>query len=363
MKAMVPRQLLSVKYSISIALLLIIGCGVAQAKVVGPCSSCHTMHNSENGSILIANGSNQALLRLDCVGCHTGDNELDNGASVTNGTPFINYTDNVDHYGEAGILGRTLAGGTFHFINDSPAAGHNVLGIDNTDTSVGTTPPGYLEGLPDKAGHIPGGGDWSEKKITCAGTYGCHGNHNTENQFFAVRGAHHQGINGGKIEPGTNTSPAAGYRMLVGIAGFEDSDWEYLPKSDSHNQYKGSTTPGEVASRDSISYLCAQCHGQFHSPAENITLSGGSPWLRHPTEYAMKTTGEYANYSEYLPATPLASSDISAVISTVNSADNRIVNCLSCHRAHGSPYYKLMRWDYANDSSGGLCVNCHSSKN
>lgn len=369
MKAIQTRQLSSIKYRFSFALIVLLWCGVAQAKVTGPCSSCHTMHNSQNGSVFIADGPNQALLRQDCVGCHTGDNASANGASVAEGTPFVHYTDGVDNYGPAGILGSTLAGGTFHFIESLPSTGHNVAGIDTTAGS----PPGYLIGVADAAGDIPGNGTWSDTdQITCAGTYGCHGNHDTSNEFEAVNGGHHQGVNGGKIEPGTDTSPAAGYRMLVGIAGYEDSDWEYLPTQTSHNQYRGSTTPGQTADTDTISYLCAQCHGQFHSPIDNLSdvSGGGSPWLRHPTEFSMNKSGEYASYgglgtNSYQVATPLASSKIHNVdvVSTINFGEDSIVTCLSCHRAHGSPYYKSMRWDYAGDSTGGLCVNCHTSKN
>lgn len=370
MKAIQIRQLSSIKYRFSFALIFLLCCSVAQAKVKGHCSTCHTMHNSENGSVLIDGGTNQALLRQDCVGCHTGDNGSDNGASVVDGTPFVHYTEGVDHYGEAGILGSTLAGGTFHFIDSLPATGHNVAGIDTTG-GAGITPPGYNSGLADTAGSIPGGGTWTDQQVTCAGTYGCHGNHNTDNQFIAVRGGHHQGVNGGKIEPETNTTPAAGYRMLVGISGYEDSDWEYQPDSSNHNQYRGSTTPGQTADQSTISYLCAQCHGQFHSPIENLSdiAGGGSPWLRHPTEYSMNDSGEYGNYggvdNSYLPETPLASTKTHNVdvVSTISFSNDSIVTCISCHRAHGSPYYKSMRWDYAGDSSGGLCVNCHTSKN
>ena len=370
MKANQIRQLSFNKYCILLALFFIFSSGIAHAKVKGQCSNCHTMHNSENGSVLITSGPNQALLRQDCVGCHTGDNEASDGASSANGTPFVHYTEGVDHYGETGteVTSSTLAGGTFHFIETLPATGHNVAGIDKTG-GAGIIPPGYNPDLPYSAGAIPGDGTWDTQQITCAGIYGCHGTHDTENQFIAVRGGHHQGVNGGKIEP-VNNDAASGYRMLVGIAGYEDSDWEYRPDSSNHNQYRGSTTPGQTADQSTISYLCAQCHGQFHSPIENISnlVDGGSPWLRHPTEYSMVNSGEYANYggndNSYQVATPLASSSTHNVdvVSTIGFTNDSIVTCISCHRAHGSPYYKLMRWDYAGDSSGGLCVNCHTSK-
>ncbi|RLA81698.1 MAG: hypothetical protein DRG33_00080, partial [Deltaproteobacteria bacterium] len=40
------------------------------------------------------------------------------------------------------------------------------------------------------------------------------------------------------------------------------------------------------------------------------------------------------------------------------------VQCLSCHRAHGSPYPDMLRWDYRNWPGGGMngCAVCHTSK-
>lgn len=358
MNAIEPRHFSSIKYSISFALILVLYCSIAQAKVTGHCSNCHTMHNSQDGGVFAVDDKpSQALLRQDCVGCHTGDNSP--LGSVTSGegyTPFVHsFGDAV--YGNHGTDGTTLAGGTFDYIEQFPATGHNVAGID-TSGGPGVIPPGYDSNIAAEAGI----GDWSTQQVTCAGTYGCHGNHNTENQFNAVRGGHHQGVNGGAIEPETDSSPAAGYRMLVGIAGYEDPTWEYQPTSSKHNQYKGTITADQT---DTISYLCAQCHGQFHS---SDTVGTGSPWLRHPTDYAMKSTGEYANYggnniNDYQPATPLASSNINTVVSKITFFNDSIVTCLSCHRAHGSPYYKAMRWDYAGSNTGGLCANCHTSKN
>jgi predicted CXXCH cytochrome family protein len=45
----------------------------------------------------------------------------------------------------------------------------------------------------------------------------------------------------------------------------------------------------------------------------------------------------------------------------ISTAGDAIVTCISCHRAHGSPYYKLLRWDYAGSISTG-CAYCHTSK-
>ena len=181
--------------------------------------------------------------------------------------------------------------------------------------------------------------------------------------MMAIKGGHHQGGGGAITVPGL--TPAGGYRMLVGTAGFEDPDGEYRPTADSHNQYKGVDEAGGTDT-STISYLCAQCHGQYHD--SSINIGSGSPWLRHPVDFDMGNTGagsEYRDYggtsNDYLLVTPVASNDVSLRKSTVTFSDDTIITCISCHRAHGTPYYKIMRWDYAGGIGGG-CSNCHTTK-
>lgn len=42
------------------------------------------------------------------------------------------------------------------------------------------------------------------------------------------------------------------------------------------------------------------------------------------------------------------------------------VMCLSCHRAHGSPYPDMLRFDYNMEAGGGTstdgCFKCHTNK-
>jgi cytochrome c553 len=67
----------------------------------------------------------------------------------------------------------------------------------------------------------------------------------------------------------------------------------------------------------------------------------------------------------------VARTDVSAVSDTVNpgGTTDDIVMCLSCHGAHATNFYKLMRWDYNGDEGGDLaeqlsgCIVCHTSKN
>jgi len=92
------------------------------------------------------------------------------------------------------------------------------------------------------------------------------------------------------------------------------------------------------------------------------------PWIRHPADIDMPTTGEYGNYSTYDPVVPVASSSVVAPSShNVSSAGGRIVMCLSCHRAHASPYSAALRWDPSTIQAGvgpstDGCFACHSAK-
>jgi len=59
---------------------------------------------------------------------------------------------------------------------------------------------------------------------------------------------------------------------------------------------------------------------------------------------------------------------ISGTVSSVVTPGTDRVMCLSCHRAHGSPYLDMLRWDYntmiaADSTKSGGCFICHTNKN
>jgi hypothetical protein len=354
-----------------------------EAKVSGFCSNCHTMHNSQGGRPMAKEYSssftnlkedstpNADLLIADCIGCH-----FNNGAAT------------IDNYHTPIVLNRNtpsnpLAGGNFHYVADGLGAeynkGHNVMGISAQESSNMNTPPGFKANI-----ILPNGGtgpeSWSQQ-LSCSGKFGCHGDRTITDEFKAIHGGHHGNIN---ID---NTSPANtiynSYRFLLGIKGAESSDWEQNVKITDHNGYQGDSAYGNV---NTISYFCGECHGNFHA---NSNLGGTSevgdstPWLRHPADFAFigvrdgnYTGSEYAQYNTpntkvYSTVAPVAEVSPSTN-STVTSAS--IVMCLSCHRAHASPYFKMMRWTYkcwpeckTECTEGYPCTNgcnvCHTTKN
>lgn len=344
---------------------------VVMAKVSGQCGNCHTMHNSQDGVSVTTSGTpNGVLLNTGCIGCHSGTN------SGTTTVPYV-----FDTTGDP--TGTTLAGGNFYWVaNIADNRGHNVSGVASQDATLGDTPPG---------------GTVLSSQLKCGGTTGCHGNQTIADEFGAIAGGHHG--SGGSIltadtskrfTSGSTTDMSDAYRMLAGIIGIEDNDWEYTNTTDGdHNQYYGIDRAAETdTAAGSVSSLCASCHGTFHNGAGNVSASFSSPWVRHPTDFDMATaTGtEYAFYNggdgtnaaPYSTVAPVASTIVDAGASTVAplaavnvtsaTADaSAIVTCLSCHRAHGSANADLLRWDYAgitaHSGAGNIgCFICHTTK-
>jgi hypothetical protein len=348
---------------------------VVIGKAQGPCVDCHTMHNSQDGADLFAT-TNGALTNNGCVGCHTGTNT--NGGNI----PYV-MSSVAPTYGT-----NTLAGGNFYWVDTTDNTGHNVVGIADVDGALSFDPPGFNADFDANTQVNEGNAAWTTQ-LTCAGTNGCHGEHVKDgdtsiDDFTAISGSHH--ADDSAIDGSTT---AKSFRFLYGILGKEATDWEYSTSSTEHNQYYGvdraNDTP-PIAGSDgakSINYLCAECHGNFHSGAGDLGADTGveasSAWLRHPTDYDMNdldAASEYLDYGTdgtYLPLAPVATDRVTGgvVVVTVSNvfANNgdAIVNCISCHRAHGSPYADLLRWDYdtceaGTDDAACGCFLCHTTK-
>ncbi len=345
----------------------------ATATFTGLCSSCHTMHNSQDGTTVTnwgswgEGGGPAFLLAASCIGCHTGDN-TSSSVALTNGTdaPYVlGSTAPAYNNTGTGTAANTLAGGNFWWTVNTPPSGHtsdrtghNVAGIAATDATLGNTPPG---------------GTALAQQLRCAGTYGCHGDRSQDDPYLAMEGTHHEKV------------MTSNYRLLqnsdgTAILGYEDPDWEFQATDGTteHNQYKGKArTTDTDEDKSTISSFCASCHGDFHNGTSPDGVSGsswGSPWIRHPVDYMLPNSGEYAGYNggsggsaNYSVIAPLAedAASITAARATVTLGSNEsILMCLSCHRAHGTPYDSILRWDYKNWPGGGYngCAICHTEK-
>ncbi|MDI6790301.1 MAG: cytochrome c3 family protein [Thermodesulfobacteriota bacterium] len=341
-------------------LLALVPIGYAFAAVSGTCVSCHTMHNSQNGTtVTIGTGTGgNSILTTTCAGCHAQGTANHVVTMGTSKVPQVYHTSATD-----------LAGGNFGYINylgsskgtgASAAKGHNVnatLSALGTDGSL-TAPPGdeFTTGI-------------TNANFTCGGTYGCHGNRATENELSSIKGSHH----GSDASIDGSTVPKS-YRFLLGVKGVENNDatngWQNLSAAVT-NKYKGASAPDTASltspgTNGTMSGLCAECHGKFHgSGADGHGVSGA--WIRHPTDILLPTTAPYSSYDPtltYDATVPVAYTDPS-----LPTRATAVVMCLSCHGVHGTNYADILRWDYSGmvagttgAAAGTGCFKCHSDK-
>ena len=156
-----------------------------------------------------------------------------------------------------------------------------------------------------------------------------------------------------------------------GVEGIEDDDWQYTTSASDHNEYLGAvgdpTGSGGFIVGNTMTGYCTGCHGLFH-----VEQDGDAAWIRHPSDAVIPDSGEYQYYTVYDPLTPVARPSLdgwTAPSGTVTPGTD-LVMCLSCHRAHGSPYPDMLRWDYDSQVAGGGgggadntgCFTCHTEK-
>ena len=356
----------------SAALALLLFAGVTLAQVSGVCSNCHTMHNSQNGSSILSTGPQPSLLTSDCVGCHSDDGSV----SIIGSTPIV--------FNRA-LPNAPLAGGNFYWVAQSGGDeyGHNVLGISGPDNNLARAPgknAGCSTGCHSSLAQ-PAVMSWPSTGDVENGCRGCHTpQHHADDSAVVVDG------NGGWYRF-LGVVPLKKLRYLAqetGVIGIEAADWEENASSGSHNVYQGTTAVYANGSNygdatlyihdNSIGSFCAGCHGEFHdrmNDAQGISdFSIAGAWIRHPSDVLIPVTGEYSGYETYDPVVPAARSNVIEGDRNFTTIDHTrdVVTCISCHRAHGSPYPDMLRWDYQNGCEAGTensdcgCFTCHNAK-
>ncbi|OIP59505.1 MAG: hypothetical protein AUK38_05405 [Nitrospirae bacterium CG2_30_41_42] len=330
---------------------VVLAYGFADATITATsCVTCHTMHNSQGGTVVVSAGPQEALVnKAGCTGCHAQNT----ASNIITGIPQVLHT------------GTDLAAGNFSYASSSQTKVHNVDDLGATygaqDTVLLNNPPGYL------SRYDPAARDFNtSSRLKCAGQNGCHGDRDQSSEAAAVRGGHHTSdsvLKFGSIAEGSQgRSVATSYRFLYKVKGGEETSWSNTSAT-VHNEYKGAVfarrtrlTWGNV---DTISELCSECHGNFHASTD---IGSASPWLRHPTDVVLPSTGEYASTSTtYNIETPLARQTITTLSDTITPGRD-IVMCLSCHKAHGSEYADILRFDYSTLAAGTGCLRCHTGK-
>jgi nitrate reductase cytochrome c-type subunit len=359
---------------------------IAHAVITGQCSNCHTMHNSQGGAEMTTftdytftspATAQPYLLRGTCLGCHA--------QGTANKIESISGTDvpQVLHNDPSG----DLAGGNFIYQigggkggAGSDKKGHNLVdfGAGNMDTPA--QPPGRRHDIAN-----------INTLFTCAGSLGCHGIRGGQGRGLeAIKGSHHGNVDGQLSDADT---VANSYRFLYYVIGLENtntgaSKWQNVDATN-HNEYYGATEPMDFDStgcdtchdgitpnrpdNKTMSGFCATCHGYFHlfdddSGNEGVIINDRvppySPFKRHPTDVVLPGGGEYADIAGYSVVTPVARTTPPNVIDAGVSASDAVM-CLSCHGAHATDFYKMLRWDIKGPLATAIsgCGNCHTGKN
>ena len=374
-------------YLIIIISLLLLVALPGHARVTGVCSNCHTMHNSQNGSAVVSGEPEEYLLKNDCIGCHSSTTTetiktLGSGSAASR-VPVVYNTVEPTYPTTASANGSnvTLAGGNFYWVEkEGDQYGHNV--ISHAD-AVLTEAPGVNQGTNCTNSCHYSLYSWTFPWPNSQG-HGCTACHTP---------AHHKG---GSSTPIADEEDGW-YRFLAqrhgtsndrNIKGLEDPDWQQSVSPTDHNEYWDYYVSGPNGVFG-ISRFCAGCHGDFHStrygPVNGGFYAGAwfaAPWLRHPAGIYLPSTGETSKYNTdgtgpegtpglYNPIAPVGRQNIdtytdpSSDVSVGSSGD--MVMCLSCHRAHGSPYPDMLRWDYSTCKAGTAdsrcgCFICHTEK-
>jgi hypothetical protein len=236
----------------------------------------------------------------------------------------------------------------------------------------------------------------------------------------AVSGAHHNSYDGAKDAtnyPEDETAyhdgqrVADGYRFIPGLKGYgnETTRWENSDDpSIGHNEYYGNNAgtfglapeptsgcgtchiqghAGGGSSRsafnstlrvpgNSMSGFCSTCHGNFHSAGaggDYVDNGVSGAFLRHPSDYVIPNSGEYAAYTAYDVSAPVARPTLATASLPGVTPGTDMVMCLSCHEAHGSENDYILRFDYKLQTAGGYgtvagaqaeggCMACHTEK-
>ena len=281
---------------------------------VAYCAGCHTMHNSQDGALVDPDSpTGNPFLLIDatptdvCLSCHAG-------------------------YGQMSADGQTRGpGGDFYWITQDvtwSAHGHDytVYGREHGHNLNG---PGYGLVEDDILTTAPGG--------TYDSTYmGCNSCHDPHGNLY--------------------------FRLLYGVGESANnylggySFTEAAPVAEGNSRRTNIGDSGEEITGQHTAYIsgmsdwCANCHAGVHS---DMTTN-----LVHPTGQTIGSTlsGNYNAYvtsldltgafaTAYMPLLPFEDAANTTSSTTGTTASSRVM-CLTCHRAHASPYPDAGRFDF-----------------
>ena len=313
----------SILYCCFLALALVAFQGTAYAyhnAGVADCQGCHTMHNSLNGApmdttngghgheylLIYGNGSDT------CLHCHASYGQFDGGAGYGPGGDFywLTKTFTWNYHGQHSSIGDSH--------------GHNVISPAN-----GLTPDSRLT-------HAPGG-DFLASQEGCTSCHDPHGNTNFRLLY-------------------DNTTPGPIY------AGNRYS-FQYpapLAKGNARTTYVGGggneTNSQHTVYKNGVSDWCANCHPNFHSnlttnfvhPEGAIGSSIAAAYNAYVNTDNLHGGNSATSYWGLVPfeAVEVDLTQVNPANYTQGPTGVDQVMCLTCHRAHASPFQSIGRWEF-----------------
>jgi hypothetical protein len=279
---------------------------------VAHCDACHTIHNSDGGAEVVGTVGPHLQKGSDpsstCLNCHAGYGQYEDGANYRSGGDFYWLTKDYSWSAHGRMQYST---GDSH--------GHNIIAADQ---------PGLDVDAEDATLSIAPGGDYLSSQLGCNSCHDPHGSQGNEVLLYGVEDTAFDYPGGYNF-----TSPAPVFLNAGRTADVSDGD---------HSAYGSG-----------MSEWCANCHGDFLNaigkhPAGN---NGGAALNGLASNYnAYVGTGDLGGTSatSFLEIVPFetGATDTTGLDeeSTVGPDATSNVMCLTCHRAHASPFPKIGRW-------------------
>ncbi len=287
---------------------------------VASCAGCHVMHGSVDGQFVPATGGGLLLggtASDTCLRCHAAYGQYTAGEGFGPGGDFYWLTRTWTWSTPGGLL-QTSPG--FSHGHDVVAPAYGLFG--------------------DAVRTIAPGGDFPSRDLGCTSCHDPHGNAQFRLLYGAGAGP---AVTGGRYAFAA-AAPAARGNGPVTIPGRPDSGDE----TDSRHTVFGSGT----------SSWCANCHGLYHEasgsqdfshPADRTLGSARATQYNRYVSTEQPTAGVQATAFWGLVPYEAATVDLSIVDPsdyTLGPSTADRVMCLSCHRAHASPFRAAGRWDF-----------------